>query len=71
MLVLTGSNFTGATQVIFDASIDALNFSNDPLNPDGLITVQVPAGLVPGEIGIEVVTPGGVSSRNYNFDLLP
>ena len=71
MLVLTGTNFTGATKVIFNVFTNASNFSNDPVTPDTQITVQVPAGLIPGEVGIEVVAPGGTSPRNFDFELLP
>ncbi len=71
MIVLTGTNFTGATKVTFNAFIDATNFSNDPLDPDTKITVQVPAGVPVGEIGIEVITPGGISFRAIVFELLP
>jgi hypothetical protein len=71
MLVLTGINFTGATKVIFNVFTNATNFSNDPSTPDTQITVQVPTGLTAGEVGIEVVTPGGTSPRNFDFELLP
>jgi hypothetical protein len=71
MLVLTGINFTGATKVIFNVFTNASTFSNDPSTPDTQITVQVPAGLNPGEVGIEVTTPGGTSPRNFDFELLP
>jgi hypothetical protein len=71
MLVLTGTNFTGATKVIFNVFTNASNFSNDPVTPDTQITVQVPVGLTPGEVGIEVVALGGISPRNFDFELLP
>ncbi len=71
MIVLTGTNFTGATKVTFNAFIAATNFSNAPLDPDTKITVQVPAGVPVGEIGIEVITPGGISFRAIVFELLP
>jgi hypothetical protein len=71
MLVLTGINFTGATRVIFNVFTNATNFSNDPSTPDTQITVQVPTGLTAGEVGIEVVSPGGTSPRNFDFELLP
>jgi hypothetical protein len=70
MIVLTGTNFTGATKVLFEG-IEATNFSNDPSSPDTRITVQVPAGLSVGLIGIEVVTPGGISFRKIVFELNP
>jgi hypothetical protein len=71
MIVITGTNFTGATKVIFGVFTEASNFSNDPATPDTKITVQVPAGLTPGYIGIEVRAPGGISPRNFDFELLP
>jgi uncharacterized repeat protein (TIGR02543 family) len=71
MLVLTGINFSGATRVVFNVFTNATNFSNDPSTPDTQITVQVPTGLTAGEVGIEVVTPGGTSPRNFDFELLP
>lgn len=71
IIVLTGINFTGATKVIFNALTEASNFSNDPVDPDTKITVQVPAGLTDGLVGIEVRTPGGISFREIVFELLP
>jgi hypothetical protein len=71
MLTLTGNNFTGAISITFNALIPATNFTNDPISPDTTIIVQIPVGVSVGEVGIEVVTPGGTSARNFNFDLLP
>jgi hypothetical protein len=71
MLVLTGINFTGAIRVVFNVFTNATTFSNDSSTPDTQITVQVPTGLNVGEVGIEVVTPGGTSPRNFDFELLP
>lgn len=67
IIVLTGINFTGTTKVVFNVFTDAINFTVDS---DIQITVQVPAGLSPGECGIEVVAPGGVSFRNLDFEVL-
>jgi hypothetical protein len=67
MLVITGINFTGTTQVIFNVFTQATNFSVDS---DTQITVQVPAGLPAGETGIEVVAPGGTSARNFDLEVL-
>jgi hypothetical protein len=67
MLVITGINFTGTTQVIFNVFTQATNFSVDS---DTQITVQVPAGLPAGEIGIEVVAPGGTSVRYFDLEIL-
>ncbi|CAN2227021.1 hypothetical protein MCEMRE185_01362 [Candidatus Nanopelagicaceae bacterium] len=71
MIVLSGTNFAGVTKVTFNTFIDATTFSNDPSDPDTRITVQVPAGVSVGEVGIEVVTPGGISFRQIVFELLP
>jgi hypothetical protein len=67
MLVMTGVNFTGTTQVIFNVFTQATNFSVDS---DTQITVQVPAGLAAGEIGLEVVAPGGTSVRYFDLEIL-
>jgi hypothetical protein len=67
MLVITGINFTGTTQVIFNVFTQATNFSVDS---DTQITVQVPTGLPVGEIGLEVVAPGGTSARNFDLEIL-
>ena len=71
MIVLTGVNFTGATKVTFNTFISATNFNNDPIDPDTKITVQVPVGVAVGEVGVEVITPGGTSFRAIVFELLP
>ena len=67
ILVMTGINFTGTTQVIFNVFTPATNFSVDS---DTQITVQVPVGLPAGEIGIEVVAPGGTSARYFDLEVL-
>jgi hypothetical protein len=67
MLVMTGINFTGTTQVVFNVFTPATNFSVDS---DTQITVQVPAGLAAGEIGLEVVAPGGTSVRYFDLEIL-
>jgi hypothetical protein len=67
MLVMTGINFTGTTQVIFNVFTQATNFSVDS---DTQITVQVPVGLAAGEIGLEVVAPGGTSVRYFDLEIL-
>jgi hypothetical protein len=67
ILVITGTNFTGTTQVIFNVFTPATNFSVDS---DTQITVQVPDGLPAGEIGIQVVAPGGTSARNFDLEIL-
>jgi hypothetical protein len=66
MLVITGTNFTGTTQVIFNVFTPATNFNVDS---DTQITVQVPTGLPAGETGIEVVAPGGTSARNFDLEI--
>jgi hypothetical protein len=67
ILVMTGINFTGTTQVIFNVFTPATNFSVDS---DTQITVQVPVGLPAGEIGIEVVASGGTSARYFDLEVL-
>lgn len=71
MIVLTGTNFTGATKVTFNTFFNAVTFGNDPADPDRRITVQVPAGVAVGEVGIEVSAAGGISFRKIVFELLP
>lgn len=67
IIVLTGTNFTGTTKVIFNVFTEASNFTVDS---DTQITVQIPSGLPAGETGIEVVAPGGTSSRNFDLEIL-
>lgn len=67
IIVLTGTNFTGTTKVIFNVFTEASNFTVDS---DTQITVQIPAGLPAGETGIEIVAPGGTSSRNFDLEIL-
>lgn len=66
IIVLTGSNLTGATKVIFNVFTEATNFTVDS---DTQITVQIPSGLPAGEAGIEVVAPGGTSARNFDLEI--
>ncbi len=68
MITLTGTFFTGARRVIFNVFTDASTFSVDS---DTQITVQVPAGLTPGDGTIEVVTARGVTPRYFDFTVLP
>jgi hypothetical protein len=67
IIVLTGTNFTGTTKVIFNVFTEASNFTVDS---DTQITVQIPTGLPAGETGIEVVAAGGTSSRNFDLEIL-
>jgi hypothetical protein len=70
VIILTGTQFTGVTGVLFNVFTPAITFNADS---DTQITVQVPAGLVTNSNdSIEVVTPGGISSRNFDiFTVLP
>jgi hypothetical protein len=68
VITLTGTFFTGARRVIFNVFTDASTFSVDS---DTQITVQVPAGLTPGDGTIEVVTARGVTPRYFDFTVLP
>jgi hypothetical protein len=67
-ITLSGEGFTGATAVTFDGSTPAASFT---VVSDSQITLVVPTGLTAGEIGIDVTTPGGISGRNFNFELIP
>lgn len=67
IIILTGINFNGATQVIFDVFTPATNFTVDS---DTQISVQVPSGLPLGEVGIEIVAPGGTSARFFDFEVI-
>jgi hypothetical protein len=67
IIVLTGTNLTGTTKVIFNVFTETTSFTVDS---DTQITVQIPAGLPAGEMGIEVVAPGGTSSRNFDLEIL-
>jgi hypothetical protein len=68
IIILTGTNFTGARRVIFNIFTDAPTFTVDL---DTTITVMVPDGLAIGDGTIEVETPGGVSARYFDFTVLP
>jgi hypothetical protein len=69
IIVLTGTQFTGVTRVIFNVFTDAISFNADS---DTQITVQIPAGVLPTAFdAIDVVTPGGTSARFYDFTILP
>ncbi len=68
VITLTGTFFTGARRVIFNVFTDASTFSVDS---DTQITVQVPAGLTPGDGTNEVVTARGVTPRYFDFTVLP
>jgi hypothetical protein len=68
IIILTGTNFTGAKRVIFNIFTDAPTFTVDL---DTTITVMVPDGLAVGDGTIEVETPGGVSARYFDFTVLP
>jgi hypothetical protein len=67
IIVLTGTNLTGTTKVIFSVFTETTSFTVDS---DTQITVQIPADLPAGETGIEVVAPGGTSSRNFDLEIL-
>jgi hypothetical protein len=67
IIVLTGTNLTGTTKVIFNVFTEATNFTVDS---DTQITVQIPPALPAGETGIEVVAPGGTSARNFDLEIL-
>jgi hypothetical protein len=68
VITLTGTNFLDVRRVIFNVFTDASTFSVDS---DTQITVQVPAGLTPGDGAIEVVTARGVTPRYFDFTVLP
>jgi len=68
VVTLTGTFFTGARRVIFNVFTDATSFSVDS---DTTISVQVPAGLTPGDGTIEVVTARGTTPRYFDFTVLP
>jgi hypothetical protein len=68
VITLTGTNFTGVTQVIFNVFTAATVFAADS---DTQISVQVPGGLTVGDGTIEVKTPRGVSARYFDFYVLP
>lgn len=63
-IVITGSNFTGATQVIFARRTYVTVFE---ILSDTSIRVTVPAGIAAGSQGIAVQGPGGISSRYLDF----
>ncbi|MDB5236488.1 MAG: hypothetical protein JWR44_3481 [Hymenobacter sp.] len=65
VVVLTGNNFTGATQVTFNGTV-ATVFTVDS---NTQITVTVPAGVTTGLI--TVTGPGGVGTSSTNFIVPP
>jgi hypothetical protein len=68
IVTLSGENFAGATKIIFNTFTNAVTFT---VVSSTSITVVVPAGLPTGETGIEVVTPKGVSPRNFDLEIIP
>ena len=68
VITLTGTNFTGALRVIFNVFTNAITFNVDS---DTQISVQIPGGLTVGDGTIEVVTPGGITARWFDFGVLP
>jgi hypothetical protein len=65
-ITITGTNFTGATKVTFNATIRASSFT---VNSDTQIVAVMPATVPAGEVGIDVTGPGGISGRNYDLEL--
>jgi hypothetical protein len=64
-VVITGTNFTGATAVSF-GTVAATTFV---VNSDSQITVTAPAGLAAGAVDITVTTPAGGTSATAASDL--
>ncbi len=65
-VVVTGTRFTGATQVFFGSSSDAAQFTVDS---DTQITAIVPTGSTTGSI--RVVTPNGIAISGNDFEVSP
>jgi hypothetical protein len=65
VIVLTGSNFTGATQVTFNGTVAPVFTVNSATT----ITVTVPTGATTGPIA--VTGPGGTGVSSTNFVLPP
>jgi uncharacterized protein YjbI with pentapeptide repeats len=61
-VILTGTNFTGATAVTFNGTSAVFT-----VNSGTQITATVPAGATTGPIG--VTTPGGTSTSSTNFSV--
>ncbi len=66
IVTLTGTNFTGASQVTFYWNVSTTNFT---VNSPTQITVTVPSGVSTGKIG--VTTPGGTTNSYTNFTPAP
>lgn len=67
-VTLTGTNFTGATGVLF-GGVAAQSFSNAPANNHDLrLTAVVPPGALPGPI--TVLTPHGEAVTSATFEIL-
>jgi len=64
-VTISGSNFTGATQVTFNGT----TASGFIVASDTQIRVAVPSGATDGPIG--VTTPGGVALSSTDFDVTP
>lgn len=68
VITISGTNFTGATAVMFNAATPAAAFT---VVSSTQISATFPSGLPAGEVGIDVRTPGGITPRNFDFELLP
>lgn len=60
LIIITGTDFAGASQVIFNRSVIVTDFT---VTGNDTIAVKVPAGLTPGPGTISVVNGGKISFR--------
>lgn len=63
VVVVTGSNFTGATDVTFNG-VSAITFTVDA---DSQITVTVPAGATTGKIAVTTAIGTGTSTDDFTI----
>jgi subtilisin family serine protease len=67
-IILTGTNFTGATRVLFNGAPAAFTSNSNPAFSDLQLTATVPDNAITGSITIE--TPHGNATTTNSFSVL-
>jgi subtilisin family serine protease len=70
-ITLNGTNFTGATRVLFNGVPATFTFSTNAALADLQLTAIVPMGATPGPITVETPHGNFTTSSNFNALILP